>query len=29
VDIKIRAVDDVWFGLKFAIPVKDRTKQAK
>ncbi len=26
VDIKVSAVDDVWSGLKFVIPVKDRGK---
>jgi hypothetical protein len=26
VDVKVCAVTDVWSGLKFVIPVKDRTK---
>jgi len=26
VDIKVCAVDDIWSGLKFVIPVKDRHK---
>ena len=26
VDVKVCAVDDVWSGLKFVIPVKDRAK---
>ncbi len=29
VDVKVCAVDDVWSGLKFVIPVKDRGKGAK
>lgn len=29
VDVKVCAVDDVWSGLKFVIPVKDRPKAAK
>ena len=29
VDIKVCAVNDVWSGLKFVIPVKDRGKAAK
>jgi hypothetical protein len=27
VDIKVCAVDEVWSGLKFVIPVKNRQKQ--
>ncbi|WP_316396084.1 hypothetical protein [Bradyrhizobium sp. 33ap4] len=27
VDVKVCAVDDVWSGLKFVIPVKDRGKR--
>mgnify|MGYP003672711550 CR=1 FL=1 len=27
VDIKVCAVDDIWSGLKFVIPLKDRKKQ--
>ena len=29
VDIKVCAVDDIWSGLKFVIPVKDRGKASK
>ena len=29
VDIKVCAVDEVWSGLKFVIPVKDRGRAAK
>jgi len=29
VDIKVCAVTDIWSGLKFVIPVKDRPKQSK
>jgi hypothetical protein len=28
VDIKVCAVDEIWSGLKFVIPVKDRKKQS-
>jgi len=29
VDVKVCAVSDVWSGLKFVIPVKDRTKTGR
>src|SRR5205807_7032427 len=29
VDVKVCAVSDVWSGLKFVIPVKDRAKKGK
>ena len=29
VDIKVCAVDDVWSGLKFVIPLKERVKRSK
>ena len=29
VDVKVCAINDVWSGLKFVIPVKDRAKRAK
>jgi hypothetical protein len=29
VDIKVCAVDDVWSGLKFVIPVKERSRATK
>jgi hypothetical protein len=29
VDIKVCAIDDVWSGLKFVIPVKERGKATK
>lgn len=29
VDVKVCAVDDIWSGLKFVIPVKDRPKAIK
>lgn len=29
VDVKVCAVDDIWSGLKFVIPVKDRPKGGK
>lgn len=29
VDIKVCAVDEIWSGLKFVIPVKDRKKESR